>query len=253
MPIFLTGERNSKPLQYSCHENPINSAKRQKDMTPEEEPPRSGSVQYATGEERRNEWMKRLGQSRNDTRLSGSSQTSVLCTADFPTTCLSARRTQVPGFWPGLGKAADGTKFVPAASPPRSGAPSRAHWCRQQQLVSRWFWPLGVSLSPWPCVRMLLTAASVSEFLNKKIRWSYGMRQVLGAGALGRPRGMGWRGRREGGSGWGTHVNPWLILVNVWQKPPQYCKVVSLQLIKINGKKKEISHCHCSHVPWKKN
>ena len=42
---------------------------------------------------------------------------------------------------------------------------------------------------------------------------------------------------REGGSGWGTHVNPWLIHVNVWQKPLQYCKVISLQLIKINGKK----------------
>ena len=26
-----------------------------------------------------------------------------------------------------------------------------------------------------------------------------------------------------GGSGWGTHVNPWLIHVNVWQKPLQYC------------------------------
>ena len=49
------------------------------------------------------------------------------------------------------------------------------------------------------------------------------MRQVLRAGALGRPRGMGWGGRREGGSGWGTHVNPWLIHVNVWQKPLQYC------------------------------
>ena len=53
------------------------------------------------------------------------------------------------------------------------------------------------------------------------------MRQVLRAGALGRPRGMGW----------GTHVNPWLIHVNVWQKPLQYCKVISLQLIKINEKK----------------
>ena len=53
------------------------------------------------------------------------------------------------------------------------------------------------------------------------------MRQVLRAGALGRPRGMGW----------GTHVNPWLIHVNVWQKPLQYCKVISLQLIKINGGK----------------
>ena len=42
----------------------------------------------------------------------------------------------------------------------------------------------------------------------------------------------------RGGSRWGTHVNPWLIHVNVWQKPLQYCKVISLQLIKINEKKK---------------
>ena len=42
----------------------------------------------------------------------------------------------------------------------------------------------------------------------------------------------GWGGRPEGGSGWGTHVNPCLIHVNVWQKPLQYCKVISLQLIK---------------------
>ena len=58
------------------------------------------------------------------------------------------------------------------------------------------------------------------------------IRQVLGPGALGRPRGIGWRGRWEGGSGWEIHVKPWLILVNVWQKPLQYCKVISLQLIK---------------------
>ena len=63
------------------------------------------------------------------------------------------------------------------------------------------------------------------------------MRQVLSASALGRLRGMGWGRRREGGSGWGTHVNPWWIHLNVWQKPLQYCKVISLQLIKINGKK----------------
>ena len=64
------------------------------------------------------------------------------------------------------------------------------------------------------------------------------MRQVLGPGALGRPRGIGRRGRWEGGSGWGIHVKPWLILANVWQKPLQYCKVISLQLIKKNSKKK---------------
>ena len=65
------------------------------------------------------------------------------------------------------------------------------------------------------------------------------MRQVLGAGALGRPRGMGWGGRWKQGSGWGTHVNPWLIDVNVRQKPLQYCKVISLQLMKINEKKRK--------------
>ena len=42
-----------------------------------------------------------------------------------------------------------------------------------------------------------------------------------------------------GGIGVGTHVNPWLIHVNVWQKPLQYCKVICLQLIKINGKEKK--------------
>ena len=72
------------------------------------------------------------------------------------------------------------------------------------------------------------------------------MRQVLRAGALGRPRGMGWGGRWEGGLGRGIHVNPWLIHVNVWQKTLQYCKVISLQLIKINGKKqtKKINLLH---------
>ena len=63
------------------------------------------------------------------------------------------------------------------------------------------------------------------------------MRQVLRAGALGRPIGMGWRRGRRGEAGWVTHVNPWLIHVNVWQKPLKYHKVISLQLIKINGKK----------------
>ena len=53
--------------------------------------------------------------------------------------------------------------------------------------------------------------------------------RVLRAGALEWPWGMGWGGRWEGGSGWETHVHPWLIHVNVWQKPLQYCKVISLQ------------------------
>ena len=47
------------------------------------------------------------------------------------------------------------------------------------------------------------------------------MRQALRPGALGRPRGIGWRGRWEWGSGWGTHVNPWLFHFNVWQNSLQ--------------------------------
>ena len=55
--------------------------------------------------------------------------------------------------------------------------------------------------------------------------------------SVGFPRKEYWRGRWEGVSGWGIHVNLWLIHVNVWQKPLEYCKVINLQLIKINGKK----------------
>ena len=40
---------------------------------------------------------------------------------------------------------------------------------------------------------------------------------MLGAGALGRPRGMVWGGRREEGSGWGTHVYLWWIHFDIWQ------------------------------------
>ena len=40
---------------------------------------------------------------------------------------------------------------------------------------------------------------------------------MLGAGVLGRPRGMVWGGRREEGSGWGTHVYLWRIHFDIWQ------------------------------------
>ena len=52
--IWSTGEGNVKPLQHSCLENPMNSMKRQKDMTLRDEFPRSLGAQYATGEEWRN-------------------------------------------------------------------------------------------------------------------------------------------------------------------------------------------------------
>ena len=51
---------------------------------------------------------------------------------------------------------------------------------------------------------------------------------MLGAGALGRPRGMVQGGRREGDSGWGTRVYLWWIHVDVRQN--QYNIVINLQL-----------------------
>ena len=39
---------------------------------------------------------------------------------------------------------------------------------------------------------------------------------MIGAGALGRPRGMVWGGRREEGSGWGIHVYQWRIHFDIW-------------------------------------
>ena len=59
-------------------------------------------------------------------------------------------------------------------------------------------------------------------------------KQQLGAGALGQPRGMVWGGRREGGSGWGTHVYLWQIHFDIWQN--QY-NIVKLNKIKKKKKK----------------
>ncbi|KAF7241940.1 Solute carrier family 35 member F5 [Varanus komodoensis] len=44
---------SSELTSYLCHENPMDSTERQKDMTPEDEPLRLEGVQYATGEEQR--------------------------------------------------------------------------------------------------------------------------------------------------------------------------------------------------------
>ena len=55
---WSTGEGNGKPLQYSCLENPMNSMKRQKDRTLKDELLRLVGVQYATGDQWRNNSRK---------------------------------------------------------------------------------------------------------------------------------------------------------------------------------------------------
>ena len=59
--MWSTGEGNGKPLQYSCLENPMNSMKRQNYRILKEELPRSVGVQYATGDQWRNNSRKNEG------------------------------------------------------------------------------------------------------------------------------------------------------------------------------------------------
>ena len=57
---------------------------------------------------------------------------------------------------------------------------------------------------------------------------------MLGAGVLGRPRGMVWGGRREEGSGWGTHVYLWRILFDIWQNQYNIVKLKNKIKLKKN-------------------
>ena len=60
--------------------------------------------------------------------------------------------------------------------------------------------------------------------------------RMLGAGALGRPRGLVWGGRREEGSGWRTRVYRWWIHVDIWQN--QY------NIVKLKKKNNTGVGCH---------
>ena len=56
-----TEEGNGKPLQYSCLENPMNSTKRVNGRILKEEHPRLVGIQYATGDQWRNNSRKNEG------------------------------------------------------------------------------------------------------------------------------------------------------------------------------------------------
>ena len=87
----------------------------------------------------------------------------------------------------------------------------KRHRCIEQSfgLCGRgWGWD---GLGEWHWIMYIITCE-----MNCQSRFDAYYR-ALGTGALGWPRGMGWGGRWQGGSWWGTHVHPWLIHVNVWQ------------------------------------
>ena len=56
--MCFTGEGDGKPFHYSCLEKPMNSMKRQKDRSLKDELPRSVGVQYALGDQWRNNSRK---------------------------------------------------------------------------------------------------------------------------------------------------------------------------------------------------
>ena len=73
--------------------------------------------------------------------------------------------------------------------------------------------------------------------------------RVLGAGALGWPRGTGWGGRCVWGFRMGNTCTPMADSCQCMAKPIQYCKVISLQLKKINlylkKERKKMYVCVC--------
>ena len=74
-----------------------------------------------------------------------------------------------------------------------------------------WWCHLTISSS---CPLLLLPSVFSSIYFWMTLNWCYWM---LGAGALGQPRGRVWGGRREEGSGWGARVYLWQIHFDVWQ------------------------------------
>ena len=72
--------------------------------------------------------------------------------------------------------------------------------------------------NPFPgeyCAHQILLSGELNGQRSLAGYSPWSLKKVLGPGVLGRPRGIGWRVRWEGGSGWGIHVTLWLIHVNV--------------------------------------
>ena len=66
-------------------------------------------------------------------------------------------------------------------------------------------WENGIETCILSCKKRIASLGSIQDY------------RMLRAGALGQPRGMVWGWRWEVGAGWGTHVHPWWIHVDVWQ------------------------------------
>ena len=75
---------------------------------------------------------------------------------------------------------------------------------------------------------------------------------MLGAGALGRPRGMVWGGRREEGSGWRTHVYLWQIHFYTWQNQYNIVKLNKIKLKKNKNQRQDQRAIDIRNMTWPK-
>ena len=74
--MWSTGEGNSKPLQHSFLENPMNTMKRQNDRILKQELSRSVCAQHATGDQWRNNSRKNEGMEPKQNKTKQNKQTN---------------------------------------------------------------------------------------------------------------------------------------------------------------------------------
>ena len=75
---------------------------------------------------------------------------------------------------------------------------------------------------------------------------------MLGAGVPGWPRGIVWGGRREEGSGWGTHVDLWQVHFDIWQNQYNIVKLKTNKQTKNTTTRERRSACLVAKTPPKK-
>ena len=161
----------------------------------------------------------------------------------------SACSTGDPGLIPGLGRSTGegngkSLQYSCLENPMDSGAwltivlgitrvrQQKRHWCIEQSygLCGRGSGWEDLGECHWNMYNIMYETSRQSRFDARY--W------MLGAGALGRPRGMVWGGRREEGSGWGTHVYLWWIHFDIWKNQYNIVKFKN----KIKFKKKRVRH-----------
>ena len=95
----------------------------------------------------------------------------------------------------------------------------KRHWCIEQSYGLCWRGRGWEDLGEWHWNMYNIMYETSCQYRFNARYW------MLGAGALGRPKGMVWGGRRKEGSGWRTHVYLWRIHFNICQNKYNFVKL----------------------------